>query len=214
MTIVYGNTSGGGPGATAGTTAGANSFQTQERSTAGGVLANIAASPATNVYAADGSGTMTTPTANVVNGSSNTIVFTYKASAAGGISNGTVTLTVPAGWPAPTAGNTTSSARRAQLRRSDGHRLDAHARRERHLHDHLRASDGADDARAADVVDVGALDGRRHAHRARRLPVDQHLRDRRLGHAHRLAVSGRLRIRRQHGDVHVHRGHRRDERGA
>ena len=62
-----------------------------------------------NVYAADGSGTMTTPTANVVNGSSNTIVFTYKAAAAGGTSNGKVTLTVPAGWPAPTAGNTTSS---------------------------------------------------------------------------------------------------------
>ena len=62
-----------------------------------------------NVYAADGSGTMTTPTANIVNGSSNTIVFTYKAAAAGGISNGAVTLTAPAGWPAPTAGNTTSS---------------------------------------------------------------------------------------------------------
>ncbi len=109
MTIVYGDTGGGGPGATAGTTAGANVFQTQESSTAGGVLTNIAASPSVNVYAADGSGTMTTPTANVVNGSSNTIVFTYKAAAAGGISNGSVALTVPAGWPAPTAGNTTSS---------------------------------------------------------------------------------------------------------
>ena len=109
MTVVYGSTGGGGPGATAGTTAGANTFQTQERSTAGGVLANIAGQPALNVYAADGSGTLTTPTANVVNGSTNTVVFTYKAAAAGGMSNGTVTLTVPAGWPAPTAGNTTSS---------------------------------------------------------------------------------------------------------
>ena len=52
---------------------------------------------------------MTTPTANVVNGSTNTIVFTYKAAAAGGISNGAVTLTAPAGWPAPSAANTTSS---------------------------------------------------------------------------------------------------------
>ncbi len=103
LTIVYGNT-------TAGATAGANSFQTQERSTSGGVLANIGASPSVNVYAADGSGTMTTPTANVVNGSTNTLVFTYKAAAAGGVSNGSVTLTMPAGWPAPTAGNTTSSA--------------------------------------------------------------------------------------------------------
>ena len=109
LTVVYGSTAGGGPGATAGTTAGANAFQAQQRSTAGGVLANIAASPSVNVYAADGSGTMTTPTANVVNGSSNTIVFTYKAAAAGGISNGAVTVTAPAGWPAPTAGNTTSS---------------------------------------------------------------------------------------------------------
>jgi hypothetical protein len=109
MTIVYGNTGGGGPGATAGAIAGANSFQTQERSTSGGALTNVAASPSVNVYAADGSGTMTTPTANVVNGSTNTVVFTYKAAAAGGVSNGSVTLTVPTGWPAPTAGNTTSS---------------------------------------------------------------------------------------------------------
>src|ERR1019366_3327339 len=77
MTVVYGSTGGGGPGATAGTTAGANVFQTQQRSTVGGVLTNIAAQPSVNVYAADGSGTMTTPTSNVVNGSSNTIVFTY-----------------------------------------------------------------------------------------------------------------------------------------
>jgi hypothetical protein len=109
MTIVYGSTGGGGPGATAGTTAGANAFQAQQRSTAGGVLANLGVSPSVNVYAADGSGTMTTPTTNVVNGSTNTIVFTYKAAAAGGISSGTVTLTAPTGWPAPTAGNTTSS---------------------------------------------------------------------------------------------------------
>ena len=109
LTIVYGSTGGGGPGAAASTTAGANAFQTQQRSTAGGVLTNIAVSPSVNVYAADGSGTMTTPTANVVNGSTNTIVFTYKAAAAGGTSNGAVTLTVPSGWPAPTAGNTTSS---------------------------------------------------------------------------------------------------------
>ena len=108
LTVVYGDTGGSGPGATASTTAGTNVFQAQQRSTVGGVLTNLAASPSLNVYAADGSGTMTTPTANVVNGSTNTAVFTYTA-AAGGTSNGTVTLTVPAGWPAPTAGNTTSS---------------------------------------------------------------------------------------------------------
>ncbi|HUJ92496.1 MAG TPA: hypothetical protein VLW05_07335, partial [Gaiellaceae bacterium] len=110
MTIVYGDTGGGGPGATAGTTAGANAFQTQQRSTLAGILTNFGASPSVNVYAADGSGTLTTPTSNVVNGSSNTIVFTYTAASAGGTSNGAVKLTVPPGWPAPTAGNTTSSA--------------------------------------------------------------------------------------------------------
>jgi hypothetical protein len=109
MTIVYGSTAGGGPGATASATAGANAFSTQQQSTGGGTLAGIGASPSVNVYAADGSGTVTTPTANVVNGSTNTIVFTYKAAAAGGTSNGSVTVTVPTGWPAPTAGNTTSS---------------------------------------------------------------------------------------------------------
>jgi len=110
MTIVYGDTGGGGSGASAGTTAGANAFPTQQRSTLAGILTNIGASPSVNVYAADGSGTLTTPTANVVNGSSNTIVFTYTAAAAGGTSNGAVKLTVPTGWPAPTAGNTVSSA--------------------------------------------------------------------------------------------------------
>jgi Bacterial Ig domain len=109
MTIAYGSVAGGGPGASASTTAGANVFQTQQRSTVGGTLTNIGASPSVNVYAADGSGTMTTPTANIVNGSTNTIVFTYKAAAVGGTSNGSVTLTVPAGWPAPSAANTTSS---------------------------------------------------------------------------------------------------------
>ena len=109
MTIVYGSTAGGGPGATASATAGANAFSTQQRSTGGGTLASIGASPSVNVYAADGSGTVTTPTANVVNGSTNTIVFTYRAAAAGGTSNGAVAVTVPTGWPAPTAGNTTSS---------------------------------------------------------------------------------------------------------
>jgi len=110
MTIVYGSTAGGGPGATAGTTAGPATWTTQQRSTAAGVLTNIGASPSVNVYAADGSGTMATPTANVVNGSSNTITFTYTAAAAGGTSNASVKLVVPTGWPAPTAGNTTSSA--------------------------------------------------------------------------------------------------------
>jgi hypothetical protein len=52
-------------------------------------------------FAADGSGTLTTPTSSVTAGSTgNTIAFTYTA-AAGGISGGAVTIGVPSGWTAP-----------------------------------------------------------------------------------------------------------------
>src|SRR5207245_4473940 len=65
-------------------------------------------------YAADGSGTLTTPTSTVsASQTGRTITFTYTA-ATGGLSNGTVTLVVPAGWSAPSttgssAGYTTAS---------------------------------------------------------------------------------------------------------
>ena len=149
---------------------------TQQRSTGGGTLASIGASPSVNVYAADGSGTVTTPTANVVNGSTNTIVFTYKAAAAGGISNGAVTVTVPTGWPAPTRREHDVVARRALLRRADGHGVRTDARRQRDVHDHLRPRRGAHDRRPAGVVGDRTLDRRRRADRARLLAVDQHLR--------------------------------------
>ncbi len=59
------------------------------------------------MYAADGSGTLTTPTGSATASSTgNTILFTYTA-ATGGISNGAVTVDVPAGWSAP---STTASA--------------------------------------------------------------------------------------------------------
>src|SRR5207244_903069 len=115
FTITYGSTAGGGPGATATSTTGAQTWQAQEKSTSGGSLANLGSSPSVTVYAADGSGTLTTPT-SVVSASQTgrTITFTYTA-ATGGISNGTVTLVVPAGWTAPSttganAGYTTASS--------------------------------------------------------------------------------------------------------
>jgi hypothetical protein len=64
--------------------------------------------------AADGTGTMTTKTTSVTYGSSSHVItFTYSA-ATGGVSNGGVHLTVPAGWSAPSttgtsAGYTTAS---------------------------------------------------------------------------------------------------------
>ena len=86
----------------------------RQKSTSAGSLANLGSSPSITVYAADGSGTLTTPTTNVsASQTGRTITFTYTA-ATGGINNGTVTLVVPAGWSAPSttganAGYTTSS---------------------------------------------------------------------------------------------------------
>src|SRR5207248_8918660 len=110
----YGDTSGGGAGATATSSTSAQTWQAKEKSISGGSLTNLGSSPSITVNAADGSGTLTTPTANVGNGSTgNTIVLTYTA-AAGGLSNGSITLDVPTGWSAPStaganAGYTTAS---------------------------------------------------------------------------------------------------------
>ena len=126
FTITYGSTASGGPGATATSSTGAQTWQAQEKSTSAGSLANLGSSPSITVYAADGTGTLTTPT-SVVSASQTgrTITFTYTA-ATGGINNGSVTLVVPAGWSAPSttganAGYSTSSAghtRRRRARRS------------------------------------------------------------------------------------------------
>jgi len=80
--------------------------------TASGLVLGVAG-PA-SAAAANGTGTMTTKTTSVSYGSSgHEITFTYTA-AAGGVSNGGVHLTVPAGWSAPSttgtsAGYTTAS---------------------------------------------------------------------------------------------------------
>src|SRR2546423_1566375 len=115
FTITCGDTGSGGPGATATSSTGAQTWQAQEKSTSAGSLANLGSSPSITVYAADGSGTLTTPTTNVsASQTGRTITFTY-TSPAGGINNGSVTLVVPSGWTAPSttsnnAGYTTASA--------------------------------------------------------------------------------------------------------
>src|SRR6185436_1236516 len=115
FTITYGDTGGGGPGATATSSTGAQTWQAQEKSTSAGSLTNLGASPSITVNAADGSGTLTTPTTNVsASQTGRTITFTYTAPT-GGISNGSVTLVVPSGWSAPSttganAGYTTASS--------------------------------------------------------------------------------------------------------
>src|SRR5204862_211906 len=106
---------GGGAGATASSSTGAQTWQAQEKSTSGGSLTNLSSSPSITVYAADGAGTLTSSTSAVsASQTGRTITFTYTA-AAGGVNNGSVTLIVPAGWSAPSttganAGYTTSSA--------------------------------------------------------------------------------------------------------
>ena len=106
MTIVYGDTSGGGGGSTASATTGAQVWQARQQSTAGGVLANLAASPSITVYAADGAGAAVS-SINVVsaNQAGRTVTLTYTA-AAGGMLSGSLTVAVPAGWtpPATSAG--------------------------------------------------------------------------------------------------------------
>ena len=113
VTIVYGDTSGGGGGSTASATTGAQVWQARQQSTAGGVLANLAASPSITVYAADGAGAAAS-SINVVsaNQAGRTVTLTYTA-AAGGMLSGSLTVAVPPGWtpPATSAGPgfTTSS---------------------------------------------------------------------------------------------------------
>src|SRR5207245_6149235 len=98
FTITYGSTAGGGPGATATSSTGAQTWQAQQKSTSGGSLANLASSPSITVYAADGAGTLTSGTSAVsASQTGRTITFTYTAPA-GGISSGSVTLVVPSGW--------------------------------------------------------------------------------------------------------------------
>lgn len=118
VAITYGATSGGActatDGANAPTTGGPSLFQAAERSWSTGKLTNLAASPTINVAGTNGAGTLTTPVSSVGPGESGDVLtFTYTA-AAGGMAAGSLTITVPSGWTAPTTSNapgcTTASA--------------------------------------------------------------------------------------------------------
>ncbi len=219
MTIVYGDTGGGGPGATATSTTGAQTWQAQEQSTLGGVLANLAASPSITVYAPDGSGTATSSISVVSAGQTGRVVtFTYTV-AAGNMSSGVLSIDVPAGWTPPATvagpGYTTSNFGGRLGRGPDDHRHRGHAERRPDGHDHLRLGRHRDrhrDDRRADVAGAAGL------HRGRRPHPDcviagDHRRRRRWvgnaddGHDQRLGLAGE-----QHDRLHVHGGHRRHER--
>ena len=102
VTIVYGSRTGGGPGASATLTTGAQSWTAEQQTTnSTGSPTALSVSPSVTVMAKDGSGTNVPSVATVTHGSTHrTIVFTFTA-ATGGMANGSITLKVPAGWSAP-----------------------------------------------------------------------------------------------------------------
>ena len=106
VTITYGAKSSGGPGASAPTAGGPQSWQAQSRASVAGTLQPLASSPAVAVLSPDGSGTISPSPASVAKGSvGNTISFAYTA-ATGGMQNGMITLVVPSGWSAPSTAGT------------------------------------------------------------------------------------------------------------
>jgi len=102
LAIVYGSKAASGPGATATSSTGSQTWQGQEKSSSGGTLTNVSSSPSVSVSnSADGSGTMSvSPTTVTPSTAGQTLTFTYTAST-GGISSGAVTVTVPSGWNQP-----------------------------------------------------------------------------------------------------------------
>ncbi|NUT55882.1 MAG: hypothetical protein HOQ03_07865, partial [Thermoleophilia bacterium] len=102
MTITYG--SGAGGGVTAPTTAGPATWQVQQRSITPATLTNLGSSPSINVYDANAAGTIsqTAGPTNVARGAAigSAITWTFTAGA-GGMSGGSLGITVPSGWSAP-----------------------------------------------------------------------------------------------------------------
>ena len=224
-TITYGSKAGGGAGATATATTGAQTWQGQERSTAAGVLTNLAPSPSITINAANGTGTLTVPPANAGNGSTgNTLTFTYTA-AAGGMSNGDVTVTAPAGWSAPSTtasapGYTTAStgvvSAAGQTITVSGVTLAGGCDRDDRLRQHKRRRlrrNRRDDRRRECIPDAAALHRRRRAREHRGLTVGERLRGRRVGNdddsdrerRQRLVEHDRLHVQGGRGRRHLER---------
>jgi hypothetical protein len=109
--IVYGDTGGGGPGATAPSTPGSEDWTASSQSTgSSGSLAELDTSPSVEVMrpAADGSGTLEVdPNELTAGDTGNDLTFTYTAPV-GGLLNGKVRLAQPilGGWTAFSAGST------------------------------------------------------------------------------------------------------------
>ena len=107
--IRYGATSGGSctaaDGATAPDAAGAPVWRAEVRSKPGVLFTNFPATPAINVSAADGAGALTTTTTSLAAGSTgNTLELRFTAPT-GGMTNGTLVITIPPGWTPPITTN-------------------------------------------------------------------------------------------------------------
>ena len=102
LVMKYGDTSGGGAGATAPATTGAVVWTTKQRSSSRGALTNVAPQPTITVYAADGTGSITSSSLSTVSGSqvglTETLIYTV---AAGAVNSGSLTVDVPPGWTPP-----------------------------------------------------------------------------------------------------------------
>ena len=102
MTITYGSGAGGGASAT--TTAGPATWQVQQRAVTGGTLTTLGSSPSINVYDANNAGSIsqTAGPTNVTRGAAIGAAITWTFTAgAGGMTGGSLGITVPSGWSAP-----------------------------------------------------------------------------------------------------------------
>ncbi len=110
VTIVYGNTAGGGLGTLSPNAAQASTFTTTQKGLSTGTLTALASSPQVVVGSPDGSGTLTVSPTTIAPSTLTTLTFTYSAAANTSLSAGTVTIAVPVGgstgWTQP---NTTPS---------------------------------------------------------------------------------------------------------
>jgi Pro-kumamolisin, activation domain/ell wall binding domain 2 (CWB2) len=119
VTITYGDTAGGGPGALSPSTAQTSSFTTSLKGLSTSTLTALASSPQVLVGGPDGSGTLSVSPSSIAPSTLTALNFTYTAQANTSLVAGSVAITVPVGgstgWTPPnttpsTAGYVTASA--------------------------------------------------------------------------------------------------------
>jgi hypothetical protein len=106
-TVVYGDQT-SGPGASAPTSGGTETFTTEEQGSSTGTLTALSASPTETVVAVDGAGSMAVSPTNTLNGGSQLLTFTY-GPVAGSLSDGKLSITIPADWATPQTGNSSGA---------------------------------------------------------------------------------------------------------